>query len=89
MKSKILPLLTIIMVAGLLPACQSHNGGGIPGGDPASVVEYTITFNYCTGKTSDIVRKTGKTGDQISVPAGKNNGGKIFGGWSTEYDSTN
>ena len=43
--SKILPLLTIIMVAGLLPACQSNHGGGIPGGDPASVVEYTITFN--------------------------------------------
>lgn len=76
------------MVAGLLPACQSHNGGGIPGGDPASVVKYTITFNYCTGKTNDIVRKTGKTGEQISAPAGKNNGGKIFAGWSTEYDNS-
>ena len=86
--SKILPLLTIIMVAGLLPACQSHNGGGIPGGDPASVVEYTITFNPCTGKASDIVRKTGSTGEQITVPEGKNYGGKIFAGWSTEYDSS-
>ena len=89
MKSKkILPLLTIIMVAGLLPACQHQGGGGIPGGGDVAVSEYTITFNPCTGKASDIVRLTGKTGDVLTVPAGKNSGGRQFAGWSTEYDAS-
>ena len=88
MKHKILPLLTIIMVAGLLPACNHQGGGGIPGGDTTAVTEYTITFNPCTGIASDIVRMTGKTGDVLTVPRGKNVGAKQFAGWSTEYDAT-
>ena len=73
------------MVAGLLPACQKQ--GVNPGGDSSLIEqEFTITFNYCNG--TDIVRKTGKAGEQIDLPAGKNAGGKMFVGWSTEYDST-
>lgn len=85
MKNKILPIITICMVAGLLPACQKQ--GANPGGDSSLIEqEFTITFNYCNG--TDIVRKTGKTGEQIDLPAGKNAGGKMFVGWSTEYDAT-
>ncbi len=85
MKNKILPIITICMVAGLLPACQKQ--GTNPGGDSSLIEqEFTITFNYCNG--TDIVRKTGKTGEQIDLPAGKNAGGKMFVGWSTEYDAT-
>ncbi|MBO4855987.1 MAG: hypothetical protein J5511_01255 [Bacilli bacterium] len=85
MKKKILPIVTICMIAGLLPACQKQ--GGTPGGNTSIVEqEYTLTFNYCNG--TDIVRKTGKKGEEIDLPAGKNAGGKMFVGWSTEYDAT-
>ena len=86
MKNKILPIITFFLIAGLLPACQKGKGSN-PGGDSSLVEqEYTITFNYCNG--ADIVRKTGKTGKKITVPEGKSFGGKIFAGWSTEYDAT-
>ena len=88
MKKKILPILTIIMVAGLLPACQTKGGSNVPGGDTNVVAQYTITFNPCNGNASDIVRLTGKTGDSITVPQGKNYNGKSFAGWSTEYDAS-
>ena len=40
MKNKILPIITICMVAGLLPACQKQ--GANPGGD-SSLIEQEFT----------------------------------------------
>ena len=91
MRKKILPVLTIAMVAGLLPACQSKNNSSssIPGGsDVVAETEFTITFNPCNGNPQSIVRKTGKTGETITVPPCDNYAGKSFAGWSTEYDSS-
>ena len=86
MNKKILPLLSLLLVAGLIPACTSQHGGSISPNSSDILASYTITFNPCTGNASDIIRKTGTTGESIKLPEGKNYGGKIFAGWSTEYD---
>ena len=84
MKKKFVPIITIALIAGFLPACHNNNGGNAI----VATAQYTITFNYCNGNASDIVRKSGETGKQIKVPEGKSFGGKIFAGWSTEYDAS-
>ena len=90
MKKQLVPLTVILAVGLLVPGCfkkNSSNSSSIPGTDTSEQVqqEYTITFNYCNGNASDNVRKTGKTGDTITMPQGKNYGGKSFAGWSTKY----
>ena len=88
-KNKILVLSALFVAMTLVTGCFNRGGGTtevISGGSTGSV-EYTITFNYCNGK--DIVRKSGASGTQITVPDGKNMGKNMFAGWSTKYDSSN
>ena len=86
MNKKIFPLLSLLLIAGLVPACVSKSGSSIP--DISDVIaEYTVTFNPCNGNSADIVRKTGHTGQEIKLPDGKSYGGKIFAGWSLTYDA--
>ena len=85
-KQKILALTGLFVAMTLVGGCFNRGGGTtqvISG--QTGTVEYTLTFNYCNG--SDIVRKTGASGAQITVPEGKNMGKNQFIGWSTKYDS--
>ena len=85
MKKKILPIATLFLVAGLLPACSSGKGGVEPAVEKAAI--YTVTLNYCNDK---IERKTGETGKKISLPTSVSApGGKQFAGWSTAYSKAN
>ena len=86
MKKKILPIATLFLVAGLLPACSNGKGGSGDATTPVSAI-YTISFNYCDGVTA-VTRKSGTTGTEIYLPEGKNSGGKQFAGWSTGYNTS-
>ena len=94
MKKEIIPFLTLLMVASLIPGCTSKKGGAsdVIDGDsnPSDVIQeqFTLTFNPCNGNASSIQRFSGPTGKTVQLPSCDGFGGKIFAGWSTEYDKT-
>lgn len=81
MKKKILPIATLFLIAGLLPACSNGKSGTDTTEEKAAI--YTVSFNDCNGK---ITRKTGATNEEVDVPTVKKVPvGKQFLGWSTKY----
>ena len=87
MNKKVFPLLSFILIAGLVPACTNKNNGSVPGTSDV-VAEYTITFNPCNGNPNDIVRLKGVTGTVLTLPSCGDYNGQPFLGWSTKYNST-
>ena len=83
MKNKFLPFATLLMVAGMLPACTS-------GKDPVveNAVIYTITLNRCTGQSNALTRLTGQKGETLQLEDAPNYSGMHFAGWSTSYNAT-
>lgn len=93
MKKQLVPITILLATGLLLPGCfkTNKNSSSVPGIDSSTDIveqEYTITFNFCNGNPDDNIRKTGKEGDTITPPKGKNYGGKSFAGWSTKYSSS-
>ena len=93
MKKQLLPIVALLAVGILVPGCFKRSGSGSSsindsGSEVTPEQEFTVTFNFCNGNSSDNIRKTGKTGDRIALPAGKNYGGKSFAGWSKKYSSS-
>ena len=93
-KNKILPVLSIFLVASLLPACQNKNNNSSQGGNESQSSqgsevddqEYMVTLNPCNGEAP--TRVTGKPGTVVNLPQLADYQGQPFTGWSTKYSST-
>ena len=94
-KFKILPVLSLFLVASLLPACQSKKNDSQSGGNSESSEsqgsevddqEYMVTLNPCNGEAP--TRVTGKPGTVVNLPQLNDYQGQPFTGWSTKYSST-
>ena len=92
-KNKILPVLSIFLVASLLPACQNKNNNSSQGGNESQSSqgsevddqEYMVTLNPCNGEAP--TRVTGKPGTAVNLPQLADYQGQPFTGWSTKYSS--
>ena len=89
MKKQLVPIVALMAVGLLVPGCFNRNSNNsssiIDSGASLPEQEFTVTFNFCNGNAKDNIRKTGKTGESIKLPDGKNFGAKVFYGWSTKY----
>ncbi len=81
-KKQILPFVAVCFVAGLVPACSSGSSSVV------NQQEYTITFNPCNGNKADIVRISGPTGTEVTLPDCDDYNNQSFIGWSSSYSSS-
>ena len=93
MKNKIYPFLTVVLVAGLLSACNTqkpnnNNSSSSQSSQDEVLTEYTITFNPCNGNPNDIIRLKGVTGTVLTLPQCGALNGQPFLGWSTKYSQS-